>query len=547
VSDTINITIQGKAYQVAPGQTLLELSKLAEGVYPFLLAKINNQLLELFHPIKEDCEIEYLDVRHPDGFKAYQRSCAFLMICSAKEILGKKARVIVEHSINKNLYCEIPDEEVTEELLESIEARMHEYSGQNIPIEKFILSLTEGTRIAREFGLEDKAAILKYRRSSSVNFYRLSWFYDYFYGAMVPSTGCISFFKLVKHAPGFILQTPMAENPEILNEIRPMTKITQVFRESASWLRILNVSTVGSLNDQVCNEGLGTIIRVSEALHEKRIAEIADTIYRQGKSIVLIAGPSSSGKTTFSGRLSVQLQVNGLKPKIISLDDYFLDRERTPLDEFGRLDFECLEALDVEQINKDLSELLAGKEVRLPRFNFITGKREYRRRLHKLESGGVLIIEGIHGLNEKLTEYIPAEDKFKIFISALTQLNLDDHNRIPTTDTRMIRRMVRDNRTRGFDALHTIDIWPSVMRGENKYIFPFQEEADAIFNSALVYELCVLKQYAEPLLLQIDPSMPQYTEARRLAKFLDSFLGLSSEEVPPNSILREFIGGSCFG
>lgn len=549
MSKPINVTIQEKTHQIPKKTTLLDLSKQAEGPYPFILAQVDNKLLELFNTVTEDCEIRFLDIRDPNGFRAYQRSAAFLMICAAKEILGKKTRIVIEHSINKNYYCKIAEKGVTisKDLVASIEARMRELVKEDLPFEKVTIPLDEGIRLARKFGLHDKERNLHYRRSSYVNFYKLGQFYDYFYGVMVPSTGYLTAFKLKCKGDGLILQFPSGYNPEeSLPEIKSYKKISKIFQEASDWTGILKIDTVGSLNDVICDGGLGDIVRVSEALHEKKLAQIADMIFQEGKTIVLIAGPSSSGKTTFAGRLAVQLRVNGLRPTLISLDDYFVNRKLTPLDELGRPDYECLESIDLKQINEDLANLLEGRPVALPTFNFITGQREYNGRSHKLMSGDVLLIEGLHGLNEKLTEAIPKNRKFKIFISALTQLNMDDHNRIPTTDTRMIRRMVRDNRFRGIDAVKTITMWPQVMQGESRHIFPFQEDADVFFNSALVYEMCVLKQFAEPLLLKIDRSMAQYVEAQRLAKFLDSFLGISSEEVPANSILREFIGGSCF-
>ena len=344
---------------------------------------------------------------------------------------------------------------------------------------------------------------------------------------------------------GFILQFPHSNIQGALCELKPVNKISQVFQESYKWGKILKVDTVGALNNMICNDNFGHITRISEALHEKKIAEIADMILNQKKSIVLIAGPSSSGKTTFAERLCIQLRVNGLRPHIISMDNYF-DMSRLPLDEFGQPDYEALEYVDTEQINEDLVNLLKGKQVDIPTFNFITDSREYKGNYLKLNDDDVIVMEGIHALNEKSTEQISKNDKFKIFISALTQLNVDDHNRIPTTDTRLIRRIVRDHQFRGFSATRTIKMWPSVMRGESKNIFPYQEESDAMFNSALVYEICILKQFVEPLLFKIEKTCEEYTEARRIIKFLDCILGVSSEPVPKNSILREFIGGSCF-
>ena len=547
---TINVLGHGEI-SVPAGTTLGEAAAMVCGnrEYPVLIAKVDNDLHELFRSATAGCEVEFLDVRDTNGFRVYQRSAAFMMVYAAKEVLGRKVRVVVEHSINKNYYCSIQHEgiELTEERVAAIEAKMRETAEKNLPIEKYALPVDEAMRLSEEYALYDKVRTLKYRRASNVNFYKLDWLYDYFYGHLAPNTGCIGLFKLVLAEGGkFILQMPDRRNPESLNELKPLTRITKVFQESGAWAAILKADTVGALNDIICAGGQGEFVRVNEALHEKKIASLADMIHENGKKIVLIAGPSSSGKTTFAERLGIQLRVNGLIPLVVSLDDYYLDRDATPLDEDGKPDYETVYALDIPRINEDFSRLLAGESVRVPSFNFRAGKREYRRRPISLNEENVLVVEGIHGLNEKISESIPKESKFKIVISALTQLNIDDHNRIPTSDTRLIRRIVRDSNYRGFKAEETLAMWPSVLRGEQKFIFPFQEEADAVFNSALVYELCVLKHYVEPILFSIPRSRAEYTQARRLVKFLECFVGFPSEEVPANSILREFIGGSCF-
>jgi len=371
-------------------------------------------------------------------------------------------------------------------------------------------------------------------------------FYDYFYGQMVPNSSFLGSFKLTRRSKGFLLQFPAASHDYALAETAPNSKISEVFEESSQWNRVLKIDTVGSLNNKLCSTGIGEVIRVTEALHEKKIANLADQIMHGQKRVVLIAGPTSSGKTTFATRLSIQLRVNGGQPYVISLDNYYVNRDQTPKDADGKYDFETIKALDVAQINQDICALLKGETVQLPSYNFLTGMREYKGHHLTLKPDDVLIMEGIHGLNEAIGAGISRKDTFRIFISALTQLNIDDHNRIPTTDSRLVRRIVRDHQFRGYSASRTIEMWPSVMRGEGKYIFPFQEEADAFFNSALVYEMCVLKQFAEPLLFGIDQSHSSYPEAKRLIKFLDGFLGASSESVPINSILREFVGGSCF-
>jgi len=550
MADMIKVAVCGETMMVARETTLAEIAARCTNVpaHPVLIARVNGVLREMHLPVHDDCEISFLDFTSPNGFRVYQRSVAFLMIYAAKELLGRKVRIVVEHSINKNYYCEILEDgiTVTPELVAQIEAKMHETVEKALPVEKFSLPIDVGMRLSEEFGLHDKVKMLKYRRTSSVNFYRLDWFYDYFYGPMAPNTSCTPRFALVQNGKGLLIQFPSPVKPNEMLEIKSLAKISKVFMESNKWATLMRTDTVGALNDRICHGDRGEVIRINEALHEKRLGHIADKIHAQNKRVVLIAGPSSSGKTTFAERLCTQLRVNGMNPHVISLDNYYVDREKTPLDEHGEPDFEALEAIDVVQFNKDLSALLAGETVHLPHFNFVTGKREYKERFLQLTDESVLVIEGIHGLNEKMSAAIPKELKFKIFISAMTQLNLDDHNRIPTTDTRMLRRMVRDSQFRGFDAMRTIELWPAVMRGEEKNIFPFQEDADAIFNSALVYELCVLKQYAEPLLFAIEKGCREYTEARRLVKFLDCFIGIPAEEVPNNSILREFIGGSCF-
>lgn len=535
---------------VKRGTTVAELAKKYSYLCknPILVAKVNNEIVEMHRKLISDCKLEFLDITSLQGLRVYKRTAAFIMICAAKEIIGKDARIVIEHSINKNYYCEIISEtlQITESLLERIEKRMYELVAMNLTIEKVSLPLDEGIKLCEEIGATDKVQMLKYRRTGNVNFYKLGWFYDYFYGQMATSTGCINLFRLSKEADGFLLEFPTPSNPHEIQEKKVLSKITNIFKQSNRWAKILKADTVGALNDIICNGQHGEFIRTNEALHEKSIASIADTIYSQGKKIILIAGPSSSGKTTFAHRLSIQLRVNGLKPHIISMDNYFVNREHVPIDEFGQPDFENIQAIDVEQINSDLASLLKGEIVEIPKFSFMTGTREAYGKLLRLDTDDILIIEGIHGLNEKVTATIPKQSKFKIFISALTQLNMDDHNRIATTDTRLIRRIVRDNQFRNFGAIKTIEMWPSVGRGEERYIFPFQEDADAMFNSALVYEMCILKQFAEPLLFKIDNSLPEYAEAKRLIKFLDSFIGISSEEVPKNSILREFIGGGCF-
>jgi len=546
----ISVNLGNYEIKTEKGTRLIDLAGRYSHVckYPILLAKVDNQLEELYKKIVSDCQVEFLDITDPNGYRTYQRTASFLMICAAKEILGRDTRVIVEHSINKNYYCTVEKEglTLTEEIIASIEQRMREIVAKDIVIKRKSIPTEEGEEIAKAMGLPDKEAFLKYRRTANVNFYLMDWFYNYFYGKIVPSTGYLKVFKLVKEQEGFLLQFPDSKNPNVLSEIKHHDKLFKIFTESSKWAKIMSVDTVSALNDVICKESPSNIIRVNEALHEKKISNIADMISEQGKKIALIAGPSSSGKTTFANRLSIQLAASGLHPHIISLDDYYLERSFIPLDEFGQPDFEALEALDVEQFNKDVALLMSGGSVYLPKFNFIAGKREYRKQALTMGPDDVLLVEGIHGLNKAIGASLSDEMKFKIFISALTQLNIDDHNRIPTSDTRLIRRLVRDVRMRAVSPATTLSMWPSVARGEAKHIFPYQENADVMFNSALVYELCVLKSFVEPLLFAVEKDQPEFTEARRLLKFMDSFLGISPEEVPKNSILREFIGGSSF-
>ncbi len=512
--------------------------------YPIVLANINNELFDLNKRLFYDSNIEFLDIKSKYGYRTYQNSIVFLLVYVVKQILGKDARVVIKNSINKNYYCEIIDKnlKLSKELLDEISLEMHRLVDQDLKIEKVTLELEEAIEYLKEFQLYDKIKLLNYSCLDSIDLYKINNFYNYFIDYIVPSTGYLKIFDLVKVSEGFLLIMPDPYNPNILNEIKPLKKLGKVFKESYNWTKILKIETAGDLNNQISSGYSKDIIRVSEALQEKKIANIADSIHNHNKKIILIAGPSSSGKTTFAKRLEVQLRVNGLLAHIISLDDYYLDREHIPKDKFGELDFECLEAIDVKKVNEDLEMLLKGKEIDLPKFNFKLGKKEYKGNYLKMGKDDVLIIEGIHGLNYQIASNISNSKKFKIFISALTQINLDDHNKISTTDARLIRRIVRDNKFRQTDAATNISMWNSVIRGEITNIFPYQEDADVIFNSSLIYEISVLKQYAEPLLFCIDRDMSQYNDAKRLIKLLDKFLSIECSKVPDNSILREFIG-----
>ena len=436
---------------------------------------------------------------------------------------------------------------VTRELAEKIKARMQEMVDAKTPVQKHSMAVDDAVAIFAKQGMKDKQRLCKFRRSSLINVYDVEGYYDYFYGYMLPNMGYVNLFDVIAYNNGFVLNLPRKSAPGELKEFVPLEKLFATVMEATDWSEKLEIDTVGELNERICNGGLNEMILVQEALQERKIAEIAhDIVSRDGVKFVMIAGPSSSGKTSFSHRLSVQLKTHGLRPHPIAVDDYFVNREDTPLDENGDYNFECLEAIDIKLFNRDMQNLLAGKTVEIPTFNFKTGHREYKGNFKTLGQDDVLVIEGIHALNDKMSESLPVESKYKIYISALTTLNIDEHNRIPTTDGRLLRRMVRDARTRGASATRTIQMWPSVRRGEEENIFPFQESADAMFNSALIYELAVIKPLAEPLLYSVKPTDPEYHEAKRLLKFLEYFLTVDTVNLPNNSIAREFVGGSCF-
>lgn len=531
---------------------LMELAAKAQPEYEhrIVLARVNGRLRELFKTVgeKEASGIEWVTTGENAGMLTYRRSASLLMLKAVKDVYGDSAKVCVEYSLSKGYYCSVKGKtEVNEDFIRKVSSRMEELVRAAVPIKKMSVNVDEAIRIFHEDGMYDKEKLFRYRRVSKVNIYELSGYRDYFYGYMVPDTSYLTAWKLYGYKKGFVLQLPEKQAPEAVPEFAPQHKLFNVLDESTRLGGKLGIDNVGDLNDAIANGDIAELILVQEALQEKKIADIAEEIAgRPDVKFIMIAGPSSSGKTTFSHRLSIQLRTQGLRPHPIALDDYFVDRENTPKDENGNYNFECLEALDIEQFNQDMTKLLAGEEVELPSFNFKTGKREYRGNVKKLDENDILVIEGIHGLNDRLSYSLDRKNKYKIYISALTQLNIDDHNRIPTTDGRLIRRMVRDARTRGTSAQGTLSMWGSVRRGEEENIFPYQESADAMFNSALLYELAVLKPYAEPALFRIRPEEPEYEEAKRLLKFLDYFLAVGSDELPNNSIIREFVGGSCF-
>ena len=514
------------------------------------LAKVNGKIRELRKVATKNCTMDFITLKDPIGAKTYARTAILLLVKAFHDVYGKENDTLlkIEFTIGNGYYCN-PSKNgiVTPKLVSAVKKRMLELVNKDLVIDKKSYPIEEANELFRKNGLEDKEKVFRFRRSSVVNVYELDGYYDYYYGYMLPSTGYVKYFNLEAYENGFILNIPNKQNPKEIVPFVPREKLFKALSLGDEWGIKMGITTVGELNEAICDGRLNDIILIQEAFQERRISEIArDIIDHKGVKFVMIAGPSSSGKTTFSHRLSVQLAAHGLKPHPIAVDDYFVNREKTPKDADGNYNFECLEAIDVEKFNQDMLDLLAGKTVELPTFNFKTGQREYKGNLKTLGEDDILVIEGIHGLNDKMSYALPSESKFKIYISALTSLNIDKHNRIPTTDGRLLRRMVRDYRTRGASAQRTIQMWSSVRRGEEENIFPFQESADATFNSAHIYELAALKQFAEPLLYSITPDQPEYYEAKRLLKFFEYFLGIDTEELPKNSIVREFVGGSCF-
>ena len=542
----------------APGQieeivvpehtTLEELARTYQENYEarIVLAVVNGRLRELCKEVKASGEISFLTMTERDGKRTYRRSLTLLLQKAAENLWDHRGKIRVYYSLGEGYYCELKGIENNEAHIDALRQEMKRLVEADLPIRKFSVKTEDAEQMFHELGMTDKERLLHYRRSSRVNIYELDGHRDYYYGYMVPSTGYLGVFELQEYEDGFVLLFPN-KKADTAEPLQTSNKLYHTLKESRSWSRMLGVGTIGALNDAIAAGQGERIILLQEALMEERIGTLAAQIAgKKDVKFVMIAGPSSSGKTTFSNRLSIQLMAKGRRPHPISLDDFYDDRERCPRDADGNLDFECLEALDVRQFNEDMTRLLAGEEVDMPSFNFKTGKREYRGKTLKLEENDILVIEGIHGLNDKLSYSLPEESKFKIYISALTQLNIDEHNPLSTTDCRLFRRIVRDARTRGTTAQETIGMWKSVRRGEEKNIFPFQESADVMFNSALLYEVAVLKVYAEPLLFQIPRDSDEYFEAKRLLKFLDYFLPLPTEGIMQSSLVREFVGGSCF-
>lgn len=548
----VRVVINGLEKQYEKGTPFGQIAEEYQerGDNPIALVTENGKIRELHKTVKGDCELRFITLKEGIGHKAYVRSAIMLLMTAIHHIFGQQMaeKVQVSFAIGQGYYCSVRGErKFTREDIRSIKEKMEDLVAGTLPITKKSYPLDEAMALFQSRGMSEKEKLFRYRRSSSVNIYCLDGYFDYYYGFMLPNTSYLKAFDLLFHGDGLMLLLPAQFEPEKIPPYQPRKKLFHTLMQAEEWGAKMGIGTVGDLNNAICRGEINDMILVQEALQERRIGEIAqDIVNRGGVKFIMIAGPSSSGKTTFSHRLAIQLRTYGLIPHPIGLDDYFLNRENTPKDENGDYNFECLEAIDIAQFNQDMSDLLAGKEVELPDFNFITGKREYKGKKKQLGPEDILVIEGIHGLNPETSRSLPDESKYKIYISALTGLNIDTHNRIPTTDSRLIRRMVRDARTRGAGAGKTIYMWPSVRQGEELNIFPYQEDADAMFNSVLIYELAILKQYAEPLLFEIDRNQPEYYEAQRLLKFLEYFIGVSSERVPNNSICREFIGGSIF-
>ncbi len=537
-----------------------------------ILGIVNGRLRELNKKIKSDCELSFVTTADRDGRRTYRRSVVLLLQRAIYDVYGSMTQLHVMHSLGEGYYCQLEkavecadsqqekynedtdlqgsrensEKSVTEHDIDRIVCSMYSFVEKDLPITKHSAKTQYAEQLFKEKGLHDKERLLHYRRSSRVNLYELDGVVDYFYGFMAPSTGMLKYFDIVPYENGFVLLFPGA-NSRSVEPLVTSNKLFHTLDDSREWSKMLGIGTIGSLNDAIAAGRGQEIMLLQEALMEQKIGNLAAQIASDDKKkFVMIAGPSSSGKTSFANRLSIQLIAKGRKPHPLSLDDYYVDRELCPKHPDGSFDFECLESIDVKLFNEDMNRLLKGEAVDMPSFNFKTGKREYRGRKLVLGPDDILVIEGIHGLNDRLSQLIPPEHKFKIYISALTQLNIDEHNPLSTTDERLIRRIVRDARTRGTNAMETIAMWPSVRKGERENIFPFQEQADVMFNSALVYELAVLKVYAEPLLFGIERDCPEYLEAKRLLKLLDYFLPMPADGISNNSLLREFVGGSCF-
>ena len=549
----IKVTAGQSIYEVEEGTTLEQLAKqLQKKEEPvILLAYMDGKLTELFTEIKKDCHVRFVTLKEQAGYMAYKRTATFIFLKACEDLLGKgeSTKIAIDYSIGNSIFCDFSSMErvVDDKFADSIQKRMEQLYESDLPITKRSLDTDQASRYFDSVGLKGKRELFKFRRESKTNIYSMDGYDNYFYGYTAPSTGYIPTFLVSAYQHGVVLQIPKRKQTEEIVPFTPQPKLFHVMQRSREWTKTMGVDTVGALNDEITYGNINHLILLQEGLQEKLLADISDEIVSKNKRIILIAGPSSSGKTTFSHRLSIQLEIAGLTPHPVSMDDYFLDRELSPRDENGNYNFETIASLDVNLLTKHINQLLNGEEVDVPSYNFVTGKREYHGHKLKIGQKDVLVMEGIHGLNGTLTNEIPEDAKYRIYVSALNQINLDEHNRIPSSDGRLLRRIVRDAMTRGNDARETISRWDSVRKGEEDNIFPYQEEADVMFNSALIYELGILKKYAKPLLEKITPDLPEYNISKRLIDFLDYFEDISNDDdVPNNSILREFIGKSCF-
>ena len=533
------------------GTTLAEIAADQEVDlgFPILGAMVNNSLKELTYMVYKPKTVNFIGFPHVDGQRMYLRSLSMVLFKASRDLFPDY-KLKVQHSVSGGLYCELVNHSTPgplSEIVERLKYRMLEIIALDMPFERNEIRTEEALKVFEQFNLEDKCTLMRTRRQFYSSVYKLDDVVNYFYGYLVPSTGYLKHFGLEVYHEGMLLVMPQKSNPDQLVKVVHQPKLFEIFREFKDWVEIIGVPHMGQLNQMALNGEISGIIKVSEALQEKKVAQIADRVQRRKEvKVVFVSGPSSSGKTTFAKRLSVQLCVLGYKPRVISMDNYFVDRELTPLDTNGEYDFESPGAIDVELLNSNLNDLFVGKEVELPKFSFVEGKRFYDGTKLKLEENAILVIEGIHALNPLISRFIMPERMMKVYVSALTPLRIDSNNNIPTNENRLIRRMVRDSRYRGYSALDTMRRWPSVRLGEEKHIFPYQEEADVMFNTALVYELGVLRRYAEPLLKEVPPIAPEYSEAQRLLKFLSYVIPIDDKEIPPTSILREFLDGSSF-
>ncbi len=555
MSDTLPVICEnaGRTIEVAMGTTLLEVERQLrlDGPHPFLAAYVNNRIKELNYRIYKPVTVRFIDITSFEGIRVYQRTISFILQKAVRELFPDRT-LYIRHSLGASgFYCEISGfGPIPAEHLDAIKARMRGIIDRNLPIQGVKMLTDTARKIYEGFGMADKIALLDSRPRLYSKIYTIDSLPGYFYGALTPSTGYTPQFDLHPYYNGFFIALPLRTDPTRLHQSVHQEKMFDVFHQYQSWVEIMGVPTVGQLNSKVLAGDASELIKIAEAFHENKLAQVAGCVAEanreRGVRLVLISGPSSSGKTTFAKRLGVQLRVLGLNPVLISLDDYFVDREKTPRDENGEYDYEALEAIDLEQFNDHLKRLERGESVDIPRYDFISGTRQWHDNPLQLDERSVLIVEGIHGLNPALTPGVPESRKFKIYVSCFTSVALDNVSRIATSDTRLLRRLTRDYRTRGNDALSTLARWESVRRGEEKHIFPYQENADVMFNSSLFYEISVLRRFAEPILREVPDTVPEYGEAKRMLKFLDNFIPISPEEIPPTSLLREFIGGSSF-